>query len=195
MIVGGAFFSFLSAKGGATGGDLDPAFPDVPALGGKQPISKIMLNIDGISVFIAIFQNAGDLGMGVASNAADLGLSGVATKALGVNLQSEGYTVFAPTNESLVKALGAEKVAALQSPGQREMAKAFVLGLTVAKRYRIQDLKDIASQSKSASSLSGDVINLKVEEGKVKANSAELLSEYAASNGYILTTNGVASTK
>ena len=82
----------------------------------------------------------------------------------------------------------------LQQSAQQEMAKAFILGLTLSGRYSINRLNTTATRSKSVFSISGDTINLKASGGKLMANTAEVLStEYPASNGMVLITNGVVS--
>ena len=131
----------------------------------------------------------------VVVSASDLGVAGVVSKAIGAKeAKEDGYTVFAPTDESLVRVLGAEKVEILQQPAQQEMAKAFILGLALSGRYNINRLNATASLSKSVSALSGDSVNLKASGGKLMANTAEVLStEYPASNGMVLITNGVVS--
>ncbi len=198
-VVGGAG---AGAAGAAAGGDI-LAGPTVPG----DSISwgeSFVINSGGFSITIsfpntpttqsvvAIFRNVRVLNA-ASSNVADLGLAGVLTQPIGTKeVKAEGYTLLLPTDDSLIKALGAEKVARMQKPEGRELARAFVSGLIVPGQFNYAGLKDAASLSKSVSSLGGDSISLKVDGGKLMANGVEVLAtEYAARNVSFLVTNGV----
>ncbi|MBB6050473.1 fasciclin domain-containing protein [Armatimonas rosea] len=101
-------------------------------------------------------------------------------------------TIFAPTNSALAKALGANKVGLLGEAAGSDEAKKFLDSITVAGSYNLQRLKDAASQGKTLQSLSGDPLVLKLEGDKLTVNGIEILSnEYPASNGWVLSANGV----
>jgi Fasciclin domain len=184
----GVLSSFAGGAAAGAGGGAGAGAGMIPG-SGQKPITLLLSSIDSVSEFSGIVSNSGvDLNISVA-----LGIAGVTTQPIGTKeLKAEGYTILAPTNDSLIKALGAEKVALMKQPAGRALAKAFVSGLIVAGRFNVAGLKDVASLSKSLFSLGGDSISLKVDGGKLMANTAEVLAtEYAASNGWILVTNGV----
>lgn len=110
-----------------------------------------------------------------------------------VDKYSQGsLTVFAPTNSALAKALGANKVGILGEAAGSDEAKKFLDSITVAGSYSLQRLKDAASQGKTLQSLSGDPLVLKLDGDKITVNGIEILSnEYPASNGWVLSANGV----
>ncbi len=187
-IAGGAGGAAAGGAGGASGGVIPPG-------GGGASMTVTLQSILEVSDFYAIYQMAGldfeviyNGGGGVA-----LGMAGVTTQHVGTKeLQAKGYTLLAPTNDSLIKALGAEKVALMKQPAGKALAKAFVSGLIIPRRFNFSELKDAGSLSKSLLSVGGDSISLKVDGGKLMANTAEVLAtEYAAKNGSILVTNGV----
>lgn len=108
---------------------------------------------------------------------------------------SGSYTVFAPTNESLTKALGANKLNALGQAASSSEAKSLLDSITVEGSYSLQRLKDAANQGKTLTTLSNAPLVPKVEGDKVTLNGVEVLSsEYPASNGWVIPTNGLVST-
>ncbi|MBB6050672.1 fasciclin domain-containing protein [Armatimonas rosea] len=107
--------------------------------------------------------------------------------------QSSGpYTVFWPTDAALTKALGAERVAALQSPAGQQDARHFIASLTVSGSYSLQRLRALATEGKTLTTLTGDEVVLKLEGNTLTANGVALLqSEYPAQNGFVLVTEGI----
>ena len=193
-VVVSAIYTGLAGGGANAAADAGKELAGVP---GEKDIPQVIASQPQLTITSKILSNAGDTGLSrkTVASASDLGVAGVVSKAIGAKeAKEDGYTVFAPTDESLVRVLGAEKVELLQQPAQKEMAKAFVLGQTLAGRYNVNRLNATASLSKSVFALSGDSVNLKASGGKLMANTAEVLStEYPASNGMVLITNGVVS--
>jgi hypothetical protein len=102
------------------------------------------------------------------------------------------YTVFWPNDQALIKALGGERVAQLQSPTGKGDARAFLESLTVVGSYNLSRLSDVATQGKTLTTLSGKSVVLKNDAGKLSANGIELVQvEYPASNGFVLIANGL----
>jgi uncharacterized surface protein with fasciclin (FAS1) repeats len=106
--------------------------------------------------------------------------------------RTETYTVFWPTNETLNKTVGASRVTSLQQVANSAQAKTFLSSITVAGSYNLQRLQDAAGQGKRLSTLTGATITLKSDGEKLTANGIELQeTEYPASNGWILTADGI----
>lgn len=102
------------------------------------------------------------------------------------------YTVFWPTNEALVKALGQGRVDVLKSAAATSQAKAFLATITVSGSYNLGRLKDSATRGTTLKTLSGDSVVLVDNAGKLTANGVEVLDvEYPATNGWVLATNGI----
>lgn len=105
------------------------------------------------------------------------------------------YTLFAPTTTSLVKALGADRVNALQQTANEDQAKKFLASITVKGSYNIDALRDAARTGKILESLTGQSIVLKLEGDKLFANGVELVgSENPATNGWVIASNGIVAT-
>jgi uncharacterized surface protein with fasciclin (FAS1) repeats len=105
------------------------------------------------------------------------------------------YTVFWPTNDALTKALGAERVNALGQAANASQAKTFLAAITVSGSYNLQRLRDAANQGTTLKTLSDGAVVLKIDGGKLTANGVEVLgSEYPATNGWVLATNGIIAT-
>ena len=106
--------------------------------------------------------------------------------------QSGKYTVFWPTNEALTRVLGEERVKALQRIENQTQAQALLAGLTVKGNYNIASLQEAAKAKKALETLDGQPILLTKEGEKLFVNGVEVLgTEYPASNGWVLTTDGV----
>lgn len=108
--------------------------------------------------------------------------------------QNGKYTVFWPTNETLTRALGAERVKALQLAANQQKAKEFLASITVRGSYNLEALEDAAKCNKMLETLGGQTIVLTKEGETLRANGTTVLStEYPASNGWVLATEGVVS--
>jgi uncharacterized surface protein with fasciclin (FAS1) repeats len=102
------------------------------------------------------------------------------------------YTVFWPTDAALTKALGAERVAVLQSAAGQQDARHLIASLTVSGSYSLQRLRALATEGKTLTTLTGDVIVLALDGNTLTANGVALLqSEYPAQNGFVLVTEGI----
>lgn len=107
---------------------------------------------------------------------------------------SEKTTVFWPTNEAIVRSLGADAAAALQKSPNQAQAKQFLQSLTVMGSYSLSDLKAAAGKKQALQTVAGQSIVLTMSGDKLLANGVELIgTEYAASNGSVLVANGVIS--
>lgn len=107
--------------------------------------------------------------------------------------QSGGpYTVFLPTDAALTKALGAERVAVLQSAAGQGAARRFVASLTVSGSYSLQRLRALAALGKTLTTLAGETLVLKLDGGTLTANGVVVLAtEHPAQNGFLLVTDGI----
>ena len=165
VLVGAAYSAIVNAGKSAAGGTIKGAIAP-----GTASIAEVTDSKDEFSEIAKILNNSGSQD----------------------SYRSEAITVFWPTNEALTKALGASGVSALQAAANSAQAKTFLASLTVAGKYNIQRLNDAAGQGKVLATLSGGSIVLKSEGGKLTANGVEIIgTETAASNGWIIATNGV----
>jgi uncharacterized surface protein with fasciclin (FAS1) repeats len=106
--------------------------------------------------------------------------------------KSGPYTVFWPTEAALSKALGAERVALLQSAAGQQDARHFIASLTVSGSFSLQRLRALATEGKTLTTLTRERIVLKLEGDRLAANGITLLqSEYPAHNGFIIVTEGI----
>ena len=102
------------------------------------------------------------------------------------------FTIFAPTNDALIKALGADIVTNLQTTAKQTEAKQLLQSITVKGAYSISALKDAAKSGKVLEALSGQPVSLKLSGDKLTANGIEILNnESPAINGWVIATNGV----
>lgn len=107
---------------------------------------------------------------------------------------NEQTTVFWPNNESLVRALGAGRVEALQQTANQAQAKQFLLSLTVPGSYNLEALKAAVRSAQVLRSATGQSVSLTMSGDKLFANGVEMVnSEYPATNGYVLVARGLIS--
>lgn len=104
------------------------------------------------------------------------------------------YTAFWPTNEAILRVLGAQRVKALQETANQAQAKEFLAGITVKGSYNLAALEEAAKSKKVLETVSGQSVSITKVGEKLFANGIEVLStEYPASNGWVLATNGMIS--
>lgn len=104
---------------------------------------------------------------------------------------SGSYTLFGPNNESLTKTFTSNQLSLLNSPAGSAMAKAFLDSITIEGSYGLARLKDAAAQGKTLKTLSGGSLVLTLEGDNILINRVGTISEYPASNGWVISTNGV----
>lgn len=171
---------FANAGAGGVGGG-SGGLP----LGGEEDIASLLRTLArllGISDFSAIYANSG---LQTVSAEKDLGLSGLPGRNIGTAEAQVARTIFAPTNESLSAALGAERVAQLKQPSNQSQARAFVESLTFQGRYNISRVKNLAARRQPLLLLSGDALTPNIGWGEL------MLSEHPATDGIVIVTNGV----
>jgi uncharacterized surface protein with fasciclin (FAS1) repeats len=170
----GSYVVYQAARRSGSG-DIRAGAPNKTGQSGETLLELVRKKPDEFEQIFKILENSGE----------------------GETYRSSGpYTLFLPTNAALLKALGADKVALLQQAAGQQEARHFIAGLTVAGSYNLQRLTDAAAQGKTLTTLTGEVLVLKSEGQELTVNGVEVLkSEYPASNGWILLTNGVIATE
>ncbi|MBB6049709.1 fasciclin domain-containing protein [Armatimonas rosea] len=100
------------------------------------------------------------------------------------NYDTDGpYTVLWPTDTALREALGAERVAFLQSPAGQSAAQALLKQWTLPWRYTLAQLRTL----KTVRNLAGEPLSVTLDGDTLRVGGATLaLSEYPTSNGWIL---------
>ena len=171
---------FANAGAGGVGSG-----PGGVLLAGEQDIASLLRTQArplGISDFSAIYANSGQQ---TVSEEKDLGLAGLPPRNIGTAEAQGTRTVFAPTNESLSAALGAERVAQLKLPANQSQARAFVESLTLQGQHNISQIKNRAARRQSLLILNGDSLVPNIGWGEL------MLSEHPATDGIVIVTNGV----
>lgn len=109
------------------------------------------------------------------------------------NLREEGpFTILAPTNDALTKALGTDGVAELQTPAKQKEAKELLQSITIKGSFNVAALKEAANSGTALETMSGQSIVLKLSGDKLVANGIEVLSnESVAVNGWVIALDGV----
>ncbi|WP_309721991.1 fasciclin domain-containing protein [Armatimonas sp.] len=140
------------------------------ALGGNSPIAMITRDHSEFKLIGRILNNSG----------------------LFEKYSQGSYTVFWPTDEALLKALGQAEVDRLTSAAGVADAVTLLNRLTVAEdRLSISKLKDRANANGFVTTISNESLSLKLEGDKLTVNGVPVISEFPANNGFIVSTNGL----
>jgi uncharacterized surface protein with fasciclin (FAS1) repeats len=105
------------------------------------------------------------------------------------NYDTDGpYTVLWPTDTALRDALGAERIAFLQSPAGQSAAQALLKQWTLPGRFNLAQLRT----QKTVRNLAGELLSVTLDGDTLRVGGATLgLSEYPTSNGWILPVSGL----